>query len=64
MKPEPSNLNSMLEGHPEPFSMPRTIPSAWDLSDLFASPDMPHAEVNGTAFEQNTGLNDANQSDT
>ena len=63
MKPEPGNINPMLEGHPEAFSMPRTIPNAWDLSDLFASPEMPHAEVNGTAYEQTTGLNDANQSD-
>ena len=64
MKPEPEKINPMLEGHPEAFSMPRTIPNAWDLSDLFASAEMPHAEVNGTAYEQNTGLNDANQSDT
>jgi hypothetical protein len=55
-------IDPMLEGHPEPFSMPRTIPTAWDLSDLFASPEMPHAEVNGTAFDQNTGNNDVSPS--
>lgn len=58
------SIDPMREGHPEPFSMPRTIPNGWDLSDLFASPELPHAEVNGTAFDQNTGLNDANPSDT
>jgi hypothetical protein len=58
----PTPIDPMLEGHPEPFSMPRTIPTGWDLSDLFASPEMPHAEVNGTAFDQNTGNNDVSPS--
>lgn|GEM_PF-3918386 len=58
------SIDPMLEGHPEPFSMPRTIPDGWDLSEFFASPEMPHAEVNGTAYEQTTGRHDANSSDT
>ena len=64
MSAHPSPIDPMREGHPEPFSMPRTIPNAWDLSDLFASPDMSPAEVNGTAFEQNTGSHDVSPSDS
>ena len=64
MTPHTHPIDPMREGHPEPFSMPRTIPDGWDLSDFFATSDCPHAEVNGTAFDQNTGLNDANSSDS
>jgi hypothetical protein len=49
-------IDPMCEGHPEPFQTPRTIPTAWDLSDLFSSLDMPQAEVNGTAYDKVTGL--------
>lgn len=63
MKNQNTPIDPMREGHPEPFSMPRTIPDAWDLSDLFASPEMPHSEVNGTAYDQNTGSADASSSD-
>ncbi len=27
-------IDPMLEGHPEPFSEPRTIPTGWDMSEL------------------------------
>jgi hypothetical protein len=27
-------IDPMLEGHPEPFSEPRTIPTGWDLSEM------------------------------
>ena len=53
-----TTIDPMREGHPEAFTMPRTLP-AWDLSDLFASPEMPHLEVNGTAFEKNKEYTDA-----
>ena len=29
-----TQINPMLEGHPEPFSEPRTIPTGWDLSEM------------------------------
>lgn len=57
-----SSIDPMREGHPEAFTLPRTIPNGWDLSDLFASEEMPHSEVNGTAFEKNTGNHDVRPS--
>jgi hypothetical protein len=49
------NIDPMAEGHPEPFSQPRTIPGGWDLSDLIDPPhaSTPVADMNGTAYEQN-----------
>lgn len=31
-----TQIDPMLEGHPEPFSEPRTIPSGWDLSEMLS----------------------------
>ncbi len=33
MNPGKPPTNPMKEGHPEPFPEPRTIPTAWDLSE-------------------------------
>lgn len=44
--------DSLREGHPEPFSEPRTIPAAWDVSGWFSPCEDPSAEMNGTAFNQ------------
>jgi len=48
-------IDPMLEGHPDAFSEPRTIPTGWDLSGLITPPHIAQAEMNGTAYEQNTG---------
>jgi hypothetical protein len=47
-------IDPMLEGHPEPFSEPRTIPTGWDLSGFINPPLAASslAEMNGTAFER------------
>jgi hypothetical protein len=58
------SIDPLREGHPEPFSMPRTIPNAWDLSDFFSSPDLPQVEVNGTAYDKNVGSGYALNLDT
>ena len=53
--PPKISIDPMREGHPEPFNMPRTIPGAWDLTDLCPVEDTPQAEVNGTAYDQVSG---------
>lgn len=45
-------IDPMREGHPEPFSQPRTIPAAWDVTDWIADRSDDSAEMNGTAFNQ------------
>ena len=32
-----TQIDPMLEGHPEPFSEPRTIPTGWDLSEMLST---------------------------
>mgnify|MGYP001171483857 CR=1 FL=1 len=48
-------IDPMREGHPEPFHIPRTIPTAWDLSDFFSAQGKNQVEVNGTAYDKLTG---------
>ncbi len=45
-------IDPMREGHPEPFSEPRTIPTGWDVTGWINSQDDMPAEMNGTAFNQ------------
>jgi hypothetical protein len=46
------NIDPMREGHPEPFSEPRTIPTGWDVTGWINPEDDTSAQVNGTAFNQ------------
>jgi hypothetical protein len=57
-------IDPMREGHPEPFPMPRTIPTGWDLSDFFSAGKLPRAEVNGTAYDKLTGTKHDPNDDT
>ena len=43
-------IDPMREGHPEPFSEPRTIPTGWDVTGWTNPDDDESAEMNGTAF--------------
>lgn len=46
------SIDPMREGHPEPFREPRTIPSAWDVTEWISGHEHDPAEMNGTAFNQ------------
>jgi hypothetical protein len=59
-----TTIDPLREGHPEPFHMPRTIPTAWDLSDFFSAGEFSPAEVNGTAYDQLTGTKHDRNDDT
>ena len=45
-------VDPMVEGHPEPFSEPRTIPTGWDLSEMLPKPvpPMPQLMINPILF--------------
>ncbi|HEX7433562.1 MAG TPA: hypothetical protein VF326_07870 [Anaerolineaceae bacterium] len=38
-------IDPMREGHPEPFSEPRTIPTGWDLSEMLPKQISPTAKT-------------------
>ncbi len=53
MDPKQSiSVDPMREGHPEPFSEPRTIPAGWDVTGWIDPRDDAGAEQNGTAYNQ------------
>jgi len=45
-------IDTMREGHPEPFSEPRTIPTGWDLSEMLSkqTPPMPRLTLDPILF--------------
>ncbi len=45
-----TQIDPMLEGHPEPFSEPRTIPTGWDLSEMFSRSARP--EITKENFDE------------
>ena len=47
MKPNRNSqpIDPMREGHPEPFSEPRTIPTGWDLSEMLPKQAAPTAKT-------------------
>ena len=48
-----SPIDPMREGHPEPFSEPRTIPTGWDVTGWNGQcDDEEAANNNGTAYNQ------------
>jgi hypothetical protein len=54
MNPRKPIVDPMREGHPEPFSEPRTIPTAWDVTGWIPMPQIhtAAADMNGTAYDQ------------